>query len=151
MWKVTLQLFFKRTSIHPLTIEPNPTLKDIDAHMKKKKNYIEYVKDIFYYGDYGEMPKNIKYLGQGKISFILKEKTGNYGETLFKYKKDIINHIMNESFEDGLYGGGPGSHGVYPTKHKYEYGYDELGVIDCRKLSNIHVEKVQQKQSSIKK
>jgi hypothetical protein len=90
-------------------------------------------------------------LGNGKISFELKEKVVNRGESLFKYKKDVINHILNESFEDGLYESGPGSHGVYPTKNKYGYGYDELGVIDCRKVSSITVGRVLQKRSSMKK
>jgi hypothetical protein len=53
----------------------------------KANRYNEYVKDMFYYGDYGEIPKSIKYMNNGKVSFILKEKLGENGESLLKYKK----------------------------------------------------------------
>lgn len=70
-----------------MSLEPNPTLKQIDTYLKKGKRYNEYVKDMFYYGDYGEIPKSIKYMNNGKVSFILKEKLGENGESLLKYKK----------------------------------------------------------------
>jgi hypothetical protein len=145
MWKVILQLFFVRTTNR--VCEPNPTIEEIDKHMKKNKNYIEYVKDIFYYGDYGEIPMKITYHGKGKLSFVLKDKLNFAGNELFKFKKDVIEHILNESFEDGLYGGGPGSHGVMSTKNKYDNSYEELGLIDCRKKSNIIVEKIESPKS----
>lgn len=70
---------------------------------------------------------------------------------LFNIKQSIIDHILNDSFEDGLYDGGPGSHCVYPTKHKYDDRHEELGLIDCRRKANIPFEKVQSKSASVKK
>ena len=144
-WIVTIKLYFMRTNIdRTIKEEPNPTMKELDAYMRKETRYETYIEDLYLYGEYGEMPEKIKYTQGGEISYQIKN-------NIFATKKSVIEDIMSNSLEDGMFGASAPSHGVYPTKKKYSYSYnngkiysqhEELGVIDCRKKSTIVVEKV---------
>ena len=140
-WNVTINLFFIRTSDRTTKEEPNPSKKQIDEYMRKGTKYKELLADMYLYDEYGKMPTKIKYMNGGKLSYTL-----SADEALFPTKESVISNILENSFEDGMYGAQPGSHGVYPTKKQYVvYGshkaYEELGLIDCRKRASITVKK----------
>ena len=123
MWQVTIKLFFIRTN-HEFTTkeEPNPTKKQLDVYMRKGSKYKTYLEDMYTYGEYGKMPTKIKYSDGGKITYQLSSTIENYmGKPVFSTKQSVIEDIMFNSLEDGMYGASPGSHGVYPTKKKYEH------------------------------
>ncbi len=163
IWKVTIQFFFKRTNLdRTKKEEPNPTKKQLDAYMRKGSKYKQYLEDMYMYGDYGEMPKKIKYRNGGKLSYELSNTPMMYNYNtkskipVFPTAKSVVDYIMGDSFEDGLFEGEPGSAGVYPTKNKYKNNgspnkyYEELGVIDCRKKATIIVKKKKEILASVK-
>ena len=158
-WNIQLQLYFIRTNDDVSeNNEPSPTSKQLDTYMRKGTKYKEYLKDMYIYGDYGEMPKNIKYTTGGKLSYTLTSKKSTWNnKIIYSSKRDILDDILRSSFEDGMYGAGPGSHGVYPTKKQYKYvnyqgknqkSYEELGVIDCRNSKTIKIEEIKPKVKS---
>jgi hypothetical protein len=159
-WTVTIKLYFVRTNDGYTTKEePNPTKKQLDTYMKKGSKYKTYLADIYSYGEYGKMPTKIKYSDGGILRYELDGKAKDFmGNLVFPTTESIKEDIMSNSFEDGMYEAPPPSHGVYPTKKKYEYSfngktksnYEELGVIDCRNRATIKVNKVTTKKKSPK-
>ena len=158
-WNVQLQLYFVRSNYDVSEkTEPNPTQKQLDAYMRKGSKYKKYLEDMYTYGEYGEMPRKIKYTSGGKLIYTLKSKKSHWNnKIIYNTKKDILEDILNNSFEDGMYGAGPGSHGVYPTKKQYNYvnykgqhqkSYEELGLIDCRNTKTIKIEEIKSKPKS---
>ena len=149
-WGVTIQLFFTRTNFdYTIMNEPNPTQKQFDAYMRKGSKYKFFLKDMYGYGVYGQIPSKIKYIDGGKLSYELDKSINDYqGKSVFPTVDSIKEDIMNNSFEDGMYQLTVPSHGVYPTKKKYlpiygtESVYEELGVIDCRTRASISVQKL---------
>lgn len=139
-----------------LVNEPDPTSEEVDAFMNQSTNigrvaggypatpdaplmYEDYVYCIAADWDVSD----IKYLPGGKISF--KVTTEDDGPT-------VERSLLNQSLEDGMYGGWPLCTGIYPSRMLYsecgvhvvdedKYGYSlaELGVIDYRKAENISV------------
>ena len=155
-WNVTIELFFQRTNGERTTAEePNPTKKQLDAYMREGTKYKRFLEDMYLYGEYGKKPSKIKYSDGGKLSYELNGDVKDFkGIVIFPTAESIKDDIMNNSFEDGMYGAEPPSHAVYPTKKKYEYtsyngkkyvNYEELGVIDCRNEKTIRVKKVESK------
>ena len=118
-WNVSIQLYFTRTNgERTKKEEPNPTKKQLDAYMRKGSKYKKYMEDMYLYGDYGYMPKKIKYCDGGKLSYELSGEVLNYyKKKVFPTKESVLQDIMESSFEDGMYASSPGSHGVYPTKN----------------------------------
>jgi len=59
-WGVTIQLFFTRTNFdYTIMNEPNPTQKQFDAYMRKGSKYKFFLKDMYGYGVYGQIPSKI--------------------------------------------------------------------------------------------
>ena len=151
-WQVTIKLFFVRTNDE--SNEPNPTQKELDGYMRRGTGrYKMYLYNIYGEFEYKFMPKKIKYHDGGKLSYEL-DATDPKGNLRFPTAKSVKEHILDNSFEDGLFEGNPGELAVYPTRNQYIHSYtyeginytskyyDELGVIDCRKRSSIVVKKV---------
>lgn len=136
-------MFFIRTNEN--SVEPDPTQKQLDVYMRKNKRYEQYLEAMYAYGNYNEMPTDIKYSNGGKLSYTLRSKYLYLRDTIkYNSKKEIKQDILEDSFEDGLFSGMPGTAGVYPTRKTNE----ELGVIDCRKSKNIVITQIKKTKKS---
>ena len=143
-WKVSFEFKFNRTIDElsdndenaNLKTEKNPSRSKLYDYLIKEDRYLDYLKDLFLYGEYAKVPefKNF-YKKNNKITFVL-DKTNKSGEIFFPDKESIIDNLENNSLSDGMWEGMPGSCGVYPSSIDPNY---ELGVIN---FDNIKVRKV---------
>jgi hypothetical protein len=122
-WKVSFKFKFIRTwedtippRVSPVPL-PNPTEQQLNIFMRTR--YLEFIKSMFVYDEYGKMPTNIRLNDHNVVSFEVEK--GN----IFPTADSVIRFIRSVSFADGVWEGQPGSAGVYPDPT----GRDELGVI----------------------
>lgn len=142
-WSVTMKLYLTRVNVdRTKKEEANPTIKELDAYMRKGSKYKTYLREMYIYGDYGKLPSKIKYNDGGKLSFELSPTETNYKrQVIFPTTKSVIDDIMDNSIEDGLGGFENESPFYYPTKKKYGGVYEPLCFIGCQKRPNISVKK----------
>jgi hypothetical protein len=137
---VTMKLFLKRVNVDRTeTEEPNPTKKQLDTYMRKGKKYNKYLTDMYSLRDDVKTPTKIKYSDGGILSYELSP--SNYkNRVIFPTADSVIDDIMEKQIEDGW--SLEDDPFYYPTKKKYEGGYNEiLCFIGCQNRKTITVKK----------
>jgi len=150
--QVSLQLFYIHTR-HDVSEdydEPSLTTKELDDFMKdtpfwgvKGSRYIHFAESIMYgmISDTDLIDLEVSYQNEGKLTFSF-SLDGCRLKTLEEIKYDIL----YQSFEDGMYETDPGGEAVVPTREMYseseeeDGGFEELGLVDCRRSDCIQVE-----------
>ena len=126
VWKVSTSFDFRRSN--EKTNEKSPTQKQLNIYMKKDNRYVEFINDVFIYGEYNKPPVIVSF--KDKLTFLLDPFALTFDNfTVFPTKKSVIDYLKQYSYADGLWEGMPGTPGVYP-----DINNDELGVIGLKNI-----------------